>query len=122
DPCTPTELRESTGLPDSVLHRHGRELLDLLAEQREVPDMELPPLLPAPLDAAQREQVKQLKVQVREIASKLAVAPEILVPSKDYELLLREIAGEVFQPPVHWNGWRKEAVLAPLRQSMAGHV
>ncbi len=119
-PQTLAELRDGAALPAPVVRRHGEELLDLLAAQREVPEAQLPPTLPAPLDAAQREQVKKLKAQVRDIAGQLAVAPEVLVPSKDYELLLREASGETFQPPAHWLGWRKEAVLAPLRHALRG--
>ena len=118
EPQTLAELRDSAALPAPVVRRHGEELLALLTAQREVPEAELPPILPAPLDAAQREQVKKLKAQVRDIAGQLAVAPEVLVPGKDYELLLREASGEDIQPPVHWLGWRKEAVLAQLRHSL----
>ena len=105
-------------MPAPVVRRHGEELLNLLAAQREVPEEDLPATLPAPLDAAQREQVKKLKAQVRDIAGQLAVAPEVLVPGKDYELLLREASGEDIQAPAHWLGWRKDAVLAPLRRSL----
>jgi len=119
-PQTLVELRNAVGLPVPVIRRHGEELLSLLAAQHKLPDTEMPPLLLAPLDAAQREQVKKLKAQVRDIAGKLAVAPEVLVHSKDYELLLREASGEHFQLPTHWLGWRKETVLAPLRQTLGG--
>ena len=64
-------------------------------------------------------QVKKLKAEVREIAVTLAVAPEVLVYSKDYELLLREAQGDVFELPAHWLGWRKKAIFVVLRQSLA---
>jgi ribonuclease D len=119
-PQSLAELRDGAVLPAPVVRRHGEELLDLLAAQRAVPEAELPATLPAPLDAAQREQVKKLKALVRDIATQLAVAPEVLVHSKDYELLLREAAGEQLKLPAHWLGWRKEVVLAPLRQALGG--
>lgn len=121
DPQSLDELRDDAGLPAPVLRRHGAELLTLLAAQRDVHDGELPEKLPVPLDAAQRAQVKKLKAQVRDIADRLAAAPEVLVQSKDYELLLREASGEGFQLPAHWLGWRKEVVLIPLRLSLAGN-
>jgi ribonuclease D len=120
DPQSLDELKDDAGLPAPVLRRHGAELLSLLAAQRDVHEAELPAELPVPLDVAQRKQVKQLKAQVRDIADRLAVAPEVLVQSKDYELLLREASGGEFQLPAHWQGWRKEAVLTPLRLSLAG--
>jgi ribonuclease D len=114
------ELRDELELPAPVLRRHGEELLRLLEVQRAVPEADLPLSLPPPLNASQREQVKKLKARVREFASKLAVAPEVLVYSKDYELLLRESWGEDIQFPVHWAGWREDAALVPLRQMLAG--
>ena len=119
DPRTVNALRDDIGLPSPVVRRHGEELLDLLTAHREVPDLDLPVKLPPPLDAAQRDQVKKLKAEVREIAVTLAVAPEVLVYSKDYELLLREAQGDVFELPAHWLGWRKEAIFVVLRQSLA---
>jgi ribonuclease D len=105
-------------IPSQVVRRYGEELLDVLAVQRDLPDSELPPALPPPLNAAQRERVKSLKAQVRDIAGTLAVAPEVLVYSKDYELLLREASGECVKMPAHWQGWRKDVVLTPLRQAL----
>jgi ribonuclease D len=119
DPQTLAELKNGVELPPPVIRRHGEELLDLLAVQREVPESELPERLPPPLDASQRQQVKQLKHRVREIARTFAVAPEVLVQSKDYELLLREAAGAAIEVPAHWQGWREGIVFAPLRQSLA---
>jgi ribonuclease D len=119
DPHTLSDLRDEVALPPSVVRRHGEELLDLLRVQRTVADIHLPAALPPPLDGTQREKVKKLKSQVRDIAGKFSVTPEVLVQSKDYELLLREASGDTFQQPVHWHGWRKDAVFAPLRQFLA---
>lgn len=119
DPRTLDALRGDVGLPSPAVRRHGDELLDLLAGYRDVSDVDLPATLPPPLDATQRDQVKKLKAQVREVAVTLAVAPEVLVYSKDYELLLREAQGGVFDLPAHWLGWREETIFTPLRQSLA---
>lgn len=122
DPNSLAALSDSAEMPAQSVRRYGEELLALLSEQRAVADEDLPPVLPAPLNAMQRDQVKALKSQVRDIADKLAIAPQVLVPSKDYELLLREAAGEVVEPPVHWSGWREQAVLTALRQFLAGQT
>jgi len=119
-PQSLAELRDGLGLPAPVLRRYGEVLLALLETQRAVPEADLPLKLPPPLNASQREQVKKLKAQVREFATKLVVAPEVLVYRKDYELLLRESCGEDIQIPVHWAGWRMDTALAPLRQVLAG--
>lgn len=120
DPNSAAELRDGIGLPAPVLRRYSDTLLELLAQQRSLPESELPVRLPAPLNASQRDAVKKLKAQVRRLAEQLAVSPEVLVSGKDYELLLREAAGEEINCPVYWSGWRAEAVLVPLRHSLAG--
>ena len=120
DPGTWSELKSAVDLPPPALRRYGEQLLELLAAQRQVPEAELPQPLPAPLDAKQRDQVKKLKAQVRDIAQQQGTAPEVLVQSKDYELLLREASGEDVAVPGHWQGWRSDVVIAPLRRSLAG--
>ena len=110
---------------ETELERMGNVLFDLdalevLVAQRDVPATELPAALPGPLDASQRDQVKKLKSRVRDIARRLNAAPEVLLQSKDYELLLREAGGEAVTVPPHWQGWRDEQVIAPLRRSLTG--
>lgn len=120
DPQSWSELKATVELPPPALRRYGEDLLDLLAQQRTVPDADLPPSLPAPLDARQRDQVKKIKAQVRAIAQQLGTAPEVLLQGKDYELLLRQAGGDAVNVPLHWLGWRDDQVLAPLRRALAG--
>lgn len=122
DPDSMAALSDSVEMPSQMVRRYGEELLALLAAQRVVTDADLPPALPPPLNAAQRDQVKRLKSLVAGIANKLSIAPQVLAPGKDYELLLREASGEAFEPPVHWSGWREQVVLAPLRDFLSGQV
>jgi ribonuclease D len=107
-------------LPPPVLRRYAEQLLDILAAQGALPEGSLPARLPQPLDARQRDALKRLKARGRDLAGELAMAPEILLPGKDYELLLREDAGEDIAVPAYWLGWRGEAVVTPLRASLAG--
>lgn len=122
DPDSMAALGDSVEMPSQVARRYGEELLALLAAQRAVANADLPPALPPPLNAAQRDQIKRLKSQVGSIAGQLSIAPQILAGSKDYELLLREAAGHAFEPPVHWSGWREQAVLSPLREFLSGQA
>jgi len=117
-PGNPTELKARVELPASVLRRDGDAILQALAVQREVAEADLPQRLPGPLTPQQRKQLKRLKAQVADIARGLGTAPEALLQSRDYELLLRESRGEPVEPPPHWQGWRREIVLAPLRTSL----
>ncbi|MBP6683687.1 MAG: ribonuclease D [Halioglobus sp.] len=120
DPKTADELRSQVGLDAAAMRRNAAELLELLAAQRKVPAEQLPARLPGPLDATQRKQLKLLKARVQGIAAQLSTAPEALLQSRDYELLLREAGGEAVEPPLHWQGWRSELVIEPLRASLAG--
>lgn len=122
DPTSLVELEAHAEIPRQAVRRYGNALLDLLAAQREVPDTELPAQLPPPLNASQRDQIKRMKSQVQSIADKVSVSPQMLVTAKDYEMLLREASGDTFEPPVHWQGWRAEAVITPLRQVLAGQA
>jgi ribonuclease D len=119
DPRSPAQMRSSVELPPPVQRRYGDALLALLEQQRSRAESELPPSLPGPLDARQRDRLKKLKSGARDLAESLGVAPEALLPGKDYELLLRESDGEVVSAPGHWRGWRAETVIEPLRQLLA---
>ena len=120
-PASRAELRDPVGLPPPAVRRYGEELLSLLNAQRDIPDGMLPPRLPGPLQAPQRQQLKQLRESAREIASRLGMAPEALLQSRDYEALLRESRGEALDEcPRHWTGWREQAVIEPLRRLLAG--
>lgn len=120
EPDSLAALGKMEVVPTQVVRRYGEELLALLRAQRNASEEDLPPPLSPPLNAAQRDLVKSLKSRVRDISASLSIAPEVLVQSKDYDLLLREAAGEVIDPPVHWSGWRQQTVFAPLRQALAG--
>lgn len=113
------ELGAAVDLPPPVQRRHGQEILDVLIQQLEVPDGQLPAALPAPPDAAGRDRLKKLKSKAREIAGQLDVAPEVLLQARDYELLLREHSVENPAQPGYWQGWRKEVVLTPLREFLS---
>lgn len=120
DPRDWAELKSGVELPPPALRRYGEALLAVLDKQRAVSEVDFPLPLPGPLDARQRQQVKKLKARVRAIAEGLEAAPEVLLQSKDYELLLREVQGETVVVPAHWQGWRRDIVLDPLRQYLAG--
>ena len=119
---SPQELSSIDGLPAGVIKHHGIELLDLMEEQRSLPETALPEPLPSPLSGEQRGRMKELKSRVRDEAQRLGVEPEILASKRDYELLLREAAGVAIRAPQHWSGWRQDLVVTPLREFLAGTV
>ncbi|MFK7978061.1 MAG: ribonuclease D [Halioglobus sp.] len=107
-------------LPPSVHRRYAQRLLELIEQQGWVPESELPARLPGPLEAAQRDRLKRLKAQARQIAQGLDVAPEYLLAAKDYELLIRQAEGATIVPPKPWAGWREAAVVEPLQAFLRG--
>ena len=118
-PADRAQLRAEVGLPEGALRRYGDDLLEVLAHQVQVAESDLPPSLPAPLSAKQRDQGKRLRREARQIAGRLEVAPEILLQGRDYEALIRESESpgtEAVARPQHWLGWRGEVVIEPLRQ------
>jgi ribonuclease D len=105
--------------PPGVLRKQGDVLLGCVAAAREQAESALPEALPRPLAAPQRNLLKALRARARDIAESLGVAPEILVSGADLEMLVREASGAVINEPERWQGWRRAAVIQPLRESLA---
>lgn len=116
-PTDHQQLRSRVELPPAVLRKQGDTLLKLVAEQRDIPESALPAALEAPLDARQRDLLKQLKQRAAAIADNLGMAPQVLLAARDYEILVRHSPDE----PDYWRGWRYQRVIAPLRE-LAGEA
>ncbi|GAB5449984.1 MAG: ribonuclease D [Halioglobus sp.] len=117
-PVTVHDMAAAVDLPAPVLRRYSDTLLDIVQANSDLPETDCPPPLPRPLSAQQRDQLKKLKARGRELGLALDTAPEVLLQSKDYELLLRAAAGEAIAEPEYLNGWRRDTVVAPLRASL----
>lgn len=117
-PDSQTRLSRVEDLPAAVVKRYGGALLQAVDSAQQVAASELPQALPAPLAANQRQQLKKLKQAGREIASALGMSPEALLPGRDYELLLREAAGQTIREPAIWQGWRRASAIEPLRAQL----
>lgn len=115
-------MRDTVDLPPPALRRYSEQLLQVLAQQRTVPDTDLPARLPAPLNAGQRDLLKKMKAHIRQIAGTLETAPEVLLQGKDYELLLRHASGEAVTAPAHWQGWRQQQVIEPMRRFLVDRI
>ena len=113
-PSSIAELRDLPDLPPSVVRKQGEALLALVRESEALPEQELPASLPAPLNAAQRGVLKSLKQAGAQLAEDWQVDAAALLPSKDYELLVRDACGEAPVQPSHWQGWRRERLIQPL--------
>jgi ribonuclease D len=105
------DLRRVPELPAATLRKQGERILELVNSGI---GGEGPPPLPRPLGASQRATLKTLKAAARELAKNLELNAEVLLPAKDYELLVRLGCGETVARPARWEGWRAQTVVAPL--------
>jgi ribonuclease D len=113
-PATSGQLRGVSDMPQAVVRKQGDVILDIVESARAMQDSELPAAMAPPLDAAQREQLKQLKKAAAELARGWQVEPAALLPAKDYELMVRLASGEEVERPERWSGWREKTVVEPL--------
>ncbi|MFT4873253.1 ribonuclease D [Congregibacter sp.] len=119
-PGEPDALAELDVLPSSVLRKQGETLLGCVRAAQELPVAELPVALPGPLATPQRNLLKALRQFARGVAEDMNVAPEILISTADLELIVREASGADIVEPQRWQGWRADAVIAPLRAFLPG--
>ncbi len=57
---------------------------------------------------------KQLAPALESMAEALGVNVEITLPSRELELIARIAAGEAYEQPSHWQGWRQQHFVVPL--------
>ena len=105
-----SELRHIPGLPPATLRKQGEHIPEVLRRAQ----ASQPEPLPRPLSASQRDTLKTLKQAARELAASWELAAEVLLPAKDYELMVRLGSGKDVARPRRWQGWRAQRVIAPL--------
>ena len=113
-PSSEGQLRQIPDMPHAVVRKQGEVLLDLVETAQDLPAEELPAPLARPLNSAQRDTLKRVKQAAAELARQWQVEPEILLPSKEYELLVRLGSGEDISTPPGWSGWRQDNLIGPL--------
>jgi ribonuclease D len=113
-PVSEAQLRSIPEMPPAVVRRQGSVLLDVIARAQSLEDSELPQPLSRPLDASQRNTLKRVKQAAAELAGEWQVEPEVLLPAREYELIVRLGCGESVSEPASWNGWRRSTLIEPL--------
>ncbi len=109
-PTQLSQLRKFEGMSERMVRNYGERFLDIIEAAQAQPEAELPPLLPRPLQAAEREVLATLKEKVASIAESLGVPSEVLMRKRDYEALLFAARDGVFTLPKTLQGWRAEVV------------
>jgi ribonuclease D len=122
-PRNERELELLKDLPPSVMRKQGDSLVSLVEEGMGLASDQLPERLPKPLTGPQRDMLKALKKAARQLAGEWGLDAEVLLPARDYEILVRLGSGEAVTVPERWYGWRRQPLLAPLlRQAGAGEL
>ena len=119
-PRSEGQLRNVPDMPHAVVRKQGHVLLESIESVMGLDEGELPSALPGPLNAPQRDLLKRLKQAAAELARQWQVEPEALLPSRDYETMVRLGSGEEVAVPPHWSGWRRDILIEPLLELAQG--
>lgn len=115
-PASLPQMAAIEGMSQGLLRRRGKELIQLITEARDSARDNPPAPLAGPARAPVKAMAKQLVSELDSLARELGMNPEILMPARDLELLAREATGESITEPAAWQGWRREAVIEPMRR------
>jgi ribonuclease D len=121
-PADMRALQDIEDLPASVLRKQGETLLQLIAEGIDGEEGADLAQMPAPLNGAQRDCLKRVKQASKVLAQEWHMAPEALLPARDYELLVRCAQQSDAVLPERWHGWRKERLIEPLMRVARGKL
>jgi len=118
------QLRKFEGINERMVRTYGQQIFEVVNKALSLPESELPMLLPAPLNAKERELLTELKQKVGDVAERLSMANEILVKKKEYESLIVGARQGRFALPEQLLGWRREIVgdmlLASTQRALSG--
>lgn len=109
-------LADIRGLPGSVTQKHGRRLLDLIAQARQRPAEPLAPV-PERLAPEQEPLVDLLMATLRARATEIDISPGALASRRDLEKI---VAGNPAAKPLQ--GWRLQAVGQLLQNVLHGEL
>lgn len=108
-PATLEALGKVEGLPERVLQRQGKSLLEAVeaGQQGDIPvlDQRMP----------DKAEVKRLQVELRRIAESLELDPTLLATRADINALVLDGHSQRLE-----QGWRREVVGTPLRAVLEG--
>jgi ribonuclease D len=117
NPATVAELSGVPGLPEGLIRKRGEELLQLIAAARTRNDM---PVLTAPRKptSAETALAARLMDAVRDTATALGIAPEVLATRRDVESLA--FGHATLRESALGRGWRGEVLAGRLAELLNG--
>jgi ribonuclease D len=107
---TENDLNQIEDLNRRRRQQFGQELLSLIQSTDDVEKSALPPLLPRPLSANQRELAKSLKSLAEGVALTHDLPTDVLAKNQDIELLVRSEENSDYQLPSRLLGWRRNII------------
>jgi ribonuclease D len=113
-PGAQADLERIRTLPPSVLRKRGEELLQLVAEARDLAANEPAAFTPPRPDPQKVALVTRLMNTARARAAEINVSPELLATRRDVEQLVFSGRAERLE-----NGWRREAIGEQLIRAAA---
>ena len=114
-PTSMPQLAAADSMPAGVVRREGKQLMTLIESASERGLSDPPAPIPAPSNSRVRKLAKSLAPAMAALALELGMNVEILMPSRELEMLASFATGDGSVPrPEHWQGWRKAAVIQPL--------
>lgn len=108
------------GLKADMIKQYAQELLELVAQAKNIDQRHWPKALPKPLSIEAGELYKQLRKKVVELADLQGISPELLARKKELQTLIRSVneRGD-YQLPNYFKGWRYDLVGKPLLDWLA---
>lgn len=118
-PGSLAQLEGVSGVSPGLLRHHGKHLLQLLGQVRELPVDRLPEPLPEPLPLEAGRAVKRLRKLGERFAQEQGIASELVLRKK---VLLDALAtgwpAGPWRLPESLQGWRRQALGADLQQAL----
>lgn len=112
------ELGKIDGLPEGVIRKNGKELLDLIARWQEAPASDLPALLEPPLNTSHKQVMASFKDKAQQCADEMGLAVEVLLSKKDMTRIIQDrLKGETGELTLA--EWRKPLIEPIVEQVFA---
>ena len=114
-PKTMNGLRETPDMRSGIIRHHGEQILDIIRTASQIPPVQRPEKLPAPLPKQAKEWGKRIKTLMSQLAVEQHLPLELLMPGKLTTPLLRSWLEEgQFTLPDTLTGWRRDIIGIPL--------
>lgn len=118
-----SQLRQFEGMSERMIRQNGAAVIDLIEQASQVDEVDLPDVLPAPIDKKERGLLSLMKQAVQGLAQNLGMPPEVLLRKKDYESIIVALrTQDSFVMPDSLHNWRKDLVIDTLKSCVEKYI